>query len=65
VSSYFATYAENLVAVQALSPGMSLSMASQTLSRMLRARVHRHREGQVRLDLLALAYSSLTSNPRQ
>lgn len=35
------------MSVQALSPGMSLSLASQTISRMLRARVHRHREGQV------------------
>ncbi|KAG0575358.1 hypothetical protein KC19_VG339500 [Ceratodon purpureus] len=36
-----------LKVLEALSPEMSLSMASQTLSRMLRARVHRHREGQI------------------
>jgi len=36
-----------LKVLEALSPGMSLSLASQTISRMLRARVHRHREGQI------------------
>lgn len=41
---------------------MSLSLASQTISRMLRARVHRHREGQVLFWLLTLAHSFLISD---
>uniref|UniRef100_A0A0D6R6W1 Vacuolar sorting protein 39/Transforming growth factor beta receptor-associated zinc finger domain-containing protein n=1 Tax=Araucaria cunninghamii TaxID=56994 RepID=A0A0D6R6W1_ARACU len=36
-----------LQVLEALSPDMPLQLASETLSRMLRARVHHHRQGQI------------------
>lgn len=44
--------------LQRLSPEMPLQLATDTILRMLRARVHHHRQGQVRILFIALALIS-------
>lgn len=55
-TAFLGTRIWNQILCQRLSPDMPLQLASDTILRMLRARVHHHRQGQVTI----CSYSSLS-----